>query len=207
MQAVCLTCYTVFDASVFKDISNDGVTYNICPNMGCQCEIFMIDELMIPIIFSLNKKGYKTTVCCSGHIWENLDGLYDSLYIGFDIGITLDTLPEGFYQENYREKIYIRREHNESTIMKNPSILDIQKFIFKGINDLLEWAEGLPVLEREIILTNTVYDPDTEKVLFSQSDGSTLDVQIPNPIELLERRNKKQRKEDNVENTREESND
>ena len=40
---------------------------------GCglpECEFVDIDELAIPWIIELNKKGYKTQFCCSGHIYE-----------------------------------------------------------------------------------------------------------------------------------------
>lgn len=35
-----------------------------------ECQFVDIDELAIPWIIELNKKGYKTQYCCSGHIYE-----------------------------------------------------------------------------------------------------------------------------------------
>lgn len=67
-----------------------------------------IDELIAPAIQILNRKGYKTTHCCSGHplknwLWSEGEAKYresqnlPSSYISFEEGITLPVLPPGFF--------------------------------------------------------------------------------------------------------------
>lgn len=58
----------------------DEVTY-ICPYCfreldDCRCPVYpyhlvQIDKLMVPIIRTLNQKGYITTACCGGHLEES----------------------------------------------------------------------------------------------------------------------------------------
>lgn len=52
---ICGNCYKLTETR--------GKTY-FC---NCGGPKFKIDENMIPIILELNKKGYKTKACCSGH--------------------------------------------------------------------------------------------------------------------------------------------
>lgn len=59
---ICLQC----ERFCFDDASGCGL-----PRCGLpECEFVDIDELAIPWIIELNKKGYKTQFCCSGHIYE-----------------------------------------------------------------------------------------------------------------------------------------
>lgn len=169
MQCVCLTCYTVYP---LEQYSSDG-TYSICPNMSCGHEIYKIDENMIPVIIELNKKGYKTTDCCSGHNWEDVDGLQLSIYIAFAKDVQPKTVPKGFYLETNRvddwldPKIYgedppqemknkavhfiscLMKKYHSDFIPENPTLLQIQVAMFNQLNDLLEWALSLPNLVEE----------------------------------------------------------
>ena len=111
-------------------------------------EVFECDELIAPAISLLNKKGYITEFCCSGHI---LDSMYESLessilsveypgFIVFDkkvktIPDTPDLFevinnPQGFIeiQWNFSSKTHIKRlaEMSDAAIR------------------LFEWADSLP---------------------------------------------------------------
>lgn len=58
----------------------------VCPTClrtvdDCRCEgypyyLVQIDKLMLPIIRELNEKGYKTTGCCAGHLYEDFLNIY-----------------------------------------------------------------------------------------------------------------------------------
>ena len=84
---------------------------------------FSVDEVIAPVVQELNKRGYYTTYCCSGHSIHSLlpmyieskeEGIEDefygyypacspSLYIAFDrdYGLGLCTaIPEGFYMDD-----------------------------------------------------------------------------------------------------------
>lgn len=52
-------------------------------------DYFQVDELIAPSIALLNKKGYKTINCCSGHIHDT------SGYIWFDELYEFPSIPKG----------------------------------------------------------------------------------------------------------------
>jgi hypothetical protein len=49
-----------------------------CPS--CENGLIEIDDMMVPTIFELNRKGYETQYCCSGHVAQD----YVQTYILFD---------------------------------------------------------------------------------------------------------------------------
>lgn len=77
MAYLCMSCLQVY---------KDNLKH--CPKADCYGKVEEIDELMLPIIKTLNEKGYKTDFCCSGHVYENKFGscpyilLNDSIYEG-----------------------------------------------------------------------------------------------------------------------------
>lgn len=149
---LCLTCYEVIDPLVYQRSD----TYNICPKMGCNYEMIWVDELMLPIIISLNKKGYRTRQCCSSHLWD------PDLYIEFDPGIIIPRkLPEGIYLDSsvlmeefegkespnmadQKIKNTIRTEWTTREDWDSLSVIERQRLIFTYVIRLLEWAEALP---------------------------------------------------------------
>lgn len=65
MAYMCMGCGEIYDWNT-----------EICPKAGCEGDVVWIDELMIPIIKILRKKGYITSYCCSGHIYSNICNAY-----------------------------------------------------------------------------------------------------------------------------------
>lgn len=60
-------------------------------------EVVELDELITSTIIELNKKGYYTKFCCSGHWYQNKP----NTYIYFLDNCLPDIVPEGFIvQEN-----------------------------------------------------------------------------------------------------------
>lgn len=147
---LCLNCYKVYNQKTIKN--------NICKVKNCHGDIVEIDELFTPVIAELNRKGYKTRYCCSGHYAESSP---DS-YIYFEDGIQLPSLPEGYrydqdiYPEvdwdkwNMSERKTIRRLFD-----KDNGIGGLSKDIFNNAVSVLKWAEGLPELNKEdLIIVN-----------------------------------------------------
>jgi len=80
-----------------------------CRNYLCNARTFEIDELMIEAITELNKKGYETTFCCSGHSMAKTDS-----YIAFKEHHEFPTLPPGWRLEHNStsaNKTIIRNDH------------------------------------------------------------------------------------------------
>ena len=77
---VCMSCYEVYDDFYARQ-------FEFCPKAECfGGEVVPIDELMIPAIIELNKKGYYTEFCCSGHVYDVSAGGYIKFAEGIDLG-------------------------------------------------------------------------------------------------------------------------
>jgi len=132
MAYLCLKCYKVIEDRVIRKArivpyKDKAGHYYVCPYLKCQGEVIWIDELLVPTITILNKKGYKTKYSCSGHSYQE----NPNCYIMFQSKIP--SVPKGFKSEGKLiRKMF--REHGTS--------------LFKDINQtaikLLEWANELP---------------------------------------------------------------
>ena len=137
MKKMCLSCFKVYAAT------------RKSPCRNCGSNLVKIDELYIVIIKILNQKGYTTTYCCSGHIYEKLP----QSYILFGEGIKLPSLPEGYvidYEahttlESIKDITEIRRDFYLNSYENEAKL---QKDILKSALAVLEWAESLPVVVR-----------------------------------------------------------
>ena len=167
MYPVCLQCYEVFDPRIW-DWDED---LHLCPRMKCNhAEIFMCDELMIPIVFVLNKKGYTTENCCSGHNWYRKENYwYSDAYVSFDTNVKIPYGPDGFdcrmssfeitdgsgnvvldsdAKPTYKTSLCVRPMWNSrGELPENPTQYDIQKYICDINQIILKWAESLPLSE------------------------------------------------------------
>lgn len=79
---------------------------------------FECDELMSPIIVELNKKGYTTLFCCSGHLVDEEFGgqVFDfsSAYIVFDrtaFNVKKIQIPRGFEVDKEFDNFVIRKRY------------------------------------------------------------------------------------------------
>ena len=108
-----------------------------CLNEECNGEMFECDEEMAIPIAILNKKGYTTRYCCSGHLYQTLC----RGYIAFANGVELNSVPRGWFTEARDEAMLnhsvIRYAFSESDISKR------RHKIHRKINALIRWAEDL----------------------------------------------------------------
>jgi len=124
---------------------------NQCPIIHCGWKLIQIDENMIPIITTLNQKGYKTTNCCSGHQWsfnstmkaEEMSGAY----IGFHPLVRITSAPDGWVIEEKEGGGYIIRDEGELSIQRNWGLLEKQQWMFQLCTTALKWAMNLPELK------------------------------------------------------------
>lgn len=121
-------------------------TYNSNDDPDDKYTCFECDELIAPIILELNRKGYKTKYCCSGHIYERTvdfeddrnmnmekeifrfddEPNYSHPYILFDSFIktipNLDKLPNGwkalYTPVNISEQIKLYKKIGETEVDK-----------------------------------------------------------------------------------------
>ncbi len=134
---LCLKCYKFYNQKTIK--------YNMCKAKDCTGEVIKIDELFVPIIIELNKKGYITKFCCSGHI----DKDNNSSYIYFEDNVRLPYLPKGYlYDQDMYPQVDWKKYKGMDTIRKdfdkNKNLNKLSKDIFENAIMVLEWAENLP---------------------------------------------------------------
>lgn len=140
MSLLCLHCYEIYDTNIQLHKSeyehnNEKHTWTFCPKSSCHGRVVEIDELMLPIIKTLNQKGYTTAYCCSGHIWSNKP----NCYISFDTEIrSLPHYPV-FYDVEHNERLTIRQNFEAKDEH------DLHRMILSNIICLSIWTEALPV--------------------------------------------------------------
>jgi hypothetical protein len=115
-----------------------------------------LDEMIAPVIQVLNKKGYKTYACCSGHPYDVIDGTNDVVltsYILFDGGIILPSCPEddiieaGTYAD---KKIRFGIRHYEEIRNGKTKYYQVFNKIIKIMKNWMKWAESLPVYDAKL---------------------------------------------------------
>ena len=144
---MCPGCLKVYDIKQLKSempiiLYSDSTTYYhayiSCPDITCDSGgydsegLFEIDELMIEPISILNRCGYKTKFCCSGHTYTS----QSESYIYFESEEYMpQTLPKNWSKDN--SKPIIRAN------IKGKTILERRKSISNNINSLLQWCVDL----------------------------------------------------------------
>lgn len=149
MGYFCLKCGEIYKSNI-KDTqiqfeNNGKIEDRIwCPKTSCIGQVIEVDDIFLPIIKLLNKKGYYTSFCCSGHVGDN--GL--SSYISFDDTMHgLPNIPKG-YKEEKDSNIYCIRKNYDDKL----SEIEIHKLILENAIITLQWAEQLEDIKGKQIM-------------------------------------------------------
>jgi len=135
MATMCENCFEV-DSRKYK-------AKRKCEHCGGL--LVQIDEMMLPTISLLNKKGYRTRFCCSGHVYDNPYMFFET-YICFESHVKLPSLPDGFH---YTGDYYEGRFAISKNIFDDWTDTYRQTELLKNNLILLEWARELPHLNEE----------------------------------------------------------
>ena len=122
----CMNCLTTY---------KEGKTF--CRK--CLRKLDDIDTPMLDIIFQLNKKGYKTEFCCSGHPTSKLYSAY-FVVSGIINGITV---PDGFSLECEDHRTTITSLNIKKGKVKL-STVELEELAKKNLRNLRKWVEELP---------------------------------------------------------------
>jgi hypothetical protein len=134
MALMCTGCYKQTDY-YFIALNEKYHAYTVGNCKKCGENVAEVDDMIIDTIILLNKKGYKTKFCCSGHLNENHFGTY-IMFINRP-----DILPEGFYPTD------MECMHLHST--RNPKGYEGFKKLLEINLNLYKWANELPDLSEE----------------------------------------------------------
>ncbi|MCL2518068.1 MAG: hypothetical protein FWF15_05840 [Oscillospiraceae bacterium] len=104
---------------------------------------FEVDELIARPIQILNRKGYFTTQCCSGHPFmipmkKVHEAINNESYIAFQEGIALPSVPRGFKKVHNGYRVLIFR------LYLDKKDYECLREIFKSMELLYLWALNLP---------------------------------------------------------------
>jgi hypothetical protein len=115
----------------------DKENYNIyidIEDIRIKSPLFEVDDLIAPVISMLNKKGYITTFCCSGHcdnspITKGFTIKHDNCYISFqdlEIHKKIKTLPDKFKWEIDENSSIIRNDYDfiEKDYIYNQTVIN-----------------------------------------------------------------------------------
>lgn len=85
-HAICTSCANVFDIEKINgeyDYTERQIVYK-CPNVACANKLIQCDDLIMPAVYLLNCKGYKTYWSCSGHYGESVSSTYVTFAVPHD---------------------------------------------------------------------------------------------------------------------------
>ena len=121
---------TAFAMVIQMYIKNNTFELSRCKADNC----FEVDDAIVKAIAVLNRKGYRTAFCCSGHPDTGHDP--EIAYIQFGFGeITPETLPDGWYWESDGQMEYVYDTADPK---------ELGKTIIRVMEKLLCWAKSLP---------------------------------------------------------------
>lgn len=140
MPKFCLKCNEIYKMeSLSTDKANN---FQHCPRFSCTGEVIEVDELILPVIIELNKKGYFTKHCCAGHYYDKAP----NSYISFEEGVKLPELPNGYVYDQHCKYI-IRNDFSQYIDFE--IIYSDNDMYFEIINynaiSLFSWANALPM--------------------------------------------------------------
>ena len=133
MSLMCTEC---FDSLPFYGVNMNEVfhPYNVGTCKKCEGKVVVVDDLIVDAIIVLNKKGWTTEYCCSGHLNDKIL----TTYIKF-IHHPFST-PHGFYKDGdciRHEMISIKGAEGFK------DLLNVNLKIYK-------WAVRLPTRKGEV---------------------------------------------------------
>jgi hypothetical protein len=129
-----MTCYRVYPGS-----KNHRFLCPICHELPVQ-----IDDLFAATIAELNKKGYKTLTCCSGHVNASVP----NCYIRFEEKFLENLLPPfiGYCPYGEYNKVTKTWTENRTTLRKYFDLPTKEKLVLNA-KRLFKWAQSLPAKE------------------------------------------------------------
>lgn len=131
----------IYNYDIYTNIQDKNISYTTSMAKEFGMKYVVIDDDIAYVIQTLNKKGYNTRFCCSGHYGYELDEGFECSdssggYIFFEEPYVFETLPEGVFQDTSH---IIRFKFSA-----NPNTSDRFYELNEIIYALSKWADELP---------------------------------------------------------------
>ena len=117
---------------------------------GKEDDYFEVDENIALVISMLNKKGYKTTFCCSGHAFANINEFRAEKKEDFDCLIFLNL--QDIRYENGRYKAF------DKDNAKYCYIVFEKDYTFTELPEGFTYNKGNKTIEKEYVSESDTYD-------------------------------------------------
>lgn len=188
------------------DINIDGNTW------------FEIDELIVPLVRIINKRGFKTMYCCSGH--TSAPTYYDKKihesttpepYVMIKGRHDFEGMPNGWYIDNdfvddMPPRTVLRYKLHNTTKSNNPTkytqYIDTYKEILSAIQGLCKYFDKMEFIQESMLqdIKNGV-NPNSKKLFFHISldkdlNGKTFKPRIPSYLTKKSNNDSNEYKED-----------
>ncbi|HBH3700995.1 TPA: hypothetical protein KSK42_003236 [Clostridioides difficile] len=134
-----------------------------------------LDEAIADIIIELNKKGYKTSNCCSGHIYKDkIKNKETNCYISFYKAYNF-RLPKGY---SYDSDNVIRCYFNGNSF-------ELENQLKQNIDILTRWVNKLPVYDITIEkIKNENKKKEQTYIKYLNKNVETIELEIIKSIQL-----------------------
>lgn len=148
---ICPECGSIYRADLIDTKQMEYYSMP-CPRTDCCGYIFECDELLIPAMLELNRKGYHARFCCAGQAFGHGEGYVAFIDYMRELTLNLPKPPEGWRWEDKGIQGYgqstvqdrILRSINDGKDMREKQII-----LTENANSLMNWAYNLKPLNHE----------------------------------------------------------
>ncbi len=123
---------------------------------GSQEHFFDCDEELAGIISILNKKGYRTLFCCSGHLYDDINDTFvlddtsmteDDIRESFPGVLKIDDLPDGNRRLTLRQNLALKTYIMFDREIRLPSVPENWRFERHTLSHNYYWDEAFEDVE------------------------------------------------------------
>lgn len=146
---ICTECGAIYDSKSFNSQHlNRNPTQ--CPKVNCSGALFECNELLIPTVLELSRKGYDIRGGCVGHSVGNGCGFVVFGDYMYELTLNLPKPPNGWIWDNYQLRDNTTyRTRTLLSVNDGKDMREKQIILTENANSLMNWAYNLEPLNHE----------------------------------------------------------